>query len=67
MGIQKTQSKDTAATKAVMKNIILNALCNIQNGCITVVKQDNIVIQVNVNESIILDKKQANRNLSEEA
>ncbi len=57
MVIQKTQNKDTTAAKTAMKNIVLHALCNIQNGSITVVKQDNIVIQVNVNETINLNKK----------
>ncbi|HOJ79022.1 MAG TPA: DUF2292 domain-containing protein [Bacillota bacterium] len=36
----------------VFEQTILQALNNVKNGSITVVKQDNVVIQVNISEQL---------------
>ncbi|MCX7745362.1 MAG: YezD family protein [Clostridia bacterium] len=65
MSFQKREKPQ--AVKITLKKFILENLCNIQNGSITIVKQDNTVIQVNVNETITLSTNSLKVNLAEGA
>ncbi|HEY9061819.1 MAG TPA: DUF2292 domain-containing protein [Pseudobacteroides sp.] len=41
--------------KISLSTIIVRAVGDIQNGSVTIIKQDNTVIQVNLNEKITLE------------
>ncbi len=41
--------------KISLSTIIVRAVGDIQNGSVTIIKQDDTVIQVNVNEKIALE------------
>lgn len=59
--------KREAYNKSVISNIIFCEACKIQNGSIKIIKQDNTVIQVNINETIILEHLEGIENIAEEA
>jgi len=52
MSIHKMQNRDSLGNTAIMNSIVSKAICKMQNGSITIVKQDNTIIQINVNERI---------------
>lgn len=66
MSISNSKKSDSLS-RVVISNIVLNEACKIQNGSIKIIKQDNIVIQINVNEKIILDNQVQKENFVEEA
>lgn len=65
MSIAKSKNKDFLK-KTNMENMILNAACKIQDGSIKIIKQDNIIIQININERIVFNSWPENRNCLEE-
>ncbi len=52
--MRNSPKKKPISVKTGLKNIIFETIGNMQNGSITIVKQDNMVIQINVNEKISL-------------
>lgn len=48
---------DKSINEILLRKTILQLAENIHNGAITIVKQDSIVIQINVNEKINLGTK----------
>lgn len=47
-----TAKKKTQCKGNIFEQTILQALNNVKNGSITVVKQDNVIIQVNISEHL---------------
>jgi hypothetical protein len=47
--------KSKPLEKVSLSTFIVRAVGDIQNGSVTIIKQDNTVIQVNVNEKIALE------------
>ncbi len=56
MSIHRKQNRDSIDILALMNNIVFKSICNIQDGSITIIKQDNSIIQVNINEKIQVDE-----------
>jgi len=65
MSIHKKQNRDSIDITAIMNNIVFKSICKIQNGSITIIKQDNSIIQVNVNEKIHFEKQIENEDFVE--
>lgn len=65
MSISKNKNRDSFS-RPIISNIVFDAACKIQNGSIKIIKQDNIVIQININEKIILDNRVCIENFAEE-
>ncbi len=66
MSISK-KDREFTGIKAIMNNIVLSTACEMQNGSITIIKQDNTIIQVNINEKIDLSSQADAGNIVEEA
>jgi hypothetical protein len=67
MSIQKKQNSDLADINVRINNMIFDAICKIGNGSITIIKQDKIVIQINVSEKINFDQQTENESFAKEA
>ena len=67
MSIQKKTSSDLTGINPRINNMIFDAIYNIQNGSVTIIKQDKTVIQINVSEKINIDNQVMSSNFVEEA
>lgn len=67
MSIRKKASRDFAGINQRVNNMIFDAIYNIQNGSVTIIKQDKTVIQINVSEKINFDNQAGSGNFVEEA
>lgn len=67
MSIQKKAGSDLTGINPRINNMIFDAIISIQNGSVTIIKQDKTVIQINVNEKIIFDNQAGSGNFVEEA
>jgi|GEM_PF-1108178 len=56
--------KNDIAARTKLKNTILEALHTIQNGFITIIKQDDTIIQINLNETVLLDGQGIKENIA---
>ncbi|MDS1030780.1 DUF2292 domain-containing protein [Bacillota bacterium LX-D] len=61
------KKKSDIVVKTKLKNTLLEALYTIQNGSITVIKQDNTIIQINLNETIFLGDQSIKENVAKGA
>lgn len=66
VSMTKTKKRE-ALNNSVISNIIFCEACKIQNGSIKIIKQDNTVIQVNINETIIFESLADSKNIGEVA
>jgi hypothetical protein len=53
----QSKNKNSLSTKAIVSEIILQLLHDMQNGSITIIKQDNTVIQVNIHQKTCFGKQ----------
>lgn len=60
MAISKSKNRNSAFNFRVVDNIVFNTASKIQNGSIKIIKQDNIIIQININEKIIINNTAIN-------
>lgn len=67
MSIQKNPNNNLKATNPKINNMIFDAIYNIQNGSVTIIKQDKTVIQINVSEKINFNNQHGSSNFVEEA
>lgn len=67
MDVQAKQSRDLNYTNPGINNMIIDAICNIGNGSVTIIKQDKTVIQINVSERISFGNQTLSSNVVEEA
>jgi hypothetical protein len=67
MGIQRKRSNSITNINTMINNMIFDAICNIVNGSVTIIKQDKTVIQINVSEKISLDDEALSEDFVKEA
>jgi hypothetical protein len=67
MSIQKKTNSNLTGITPKINNMIFDAIYNIQNGSVTIIKQDKTVIQINVSEKINFDNQLGSSNFVEEA
>lgn len=60
MIVPKSKNRNSAHNFKVIDNIVFNTARKIQNGSIKIIKQDNIIIQININEKIVIDNAYVN-------
>ncbi len=67
MSIQRKQTTDSAGINAAINTMIFDTICKIRDGSITIIKQDKIVIQINVSEKINFNQPTENESFAKEA
>ncbi|HOQ01552.1 MAG TPA: DUF2292 domain-containing protein [Acetivibrio clariflavus] len=50
MVVSKSKNRSSKLNFMIIDNIVYNTACKIQNGSIKIIKQDDIIIQININE-----------------
>jgi len=60
MAVSKNKNRSSKLNFMIIDNIVFNTACKIQNGSIKIIKQDNIIIQININEKIDFNNQGVN-------
>ena len=60
MAVSRNKNRSSKLNLMIIDNIVFNTACKIQNGSIKIIKQDNIIIQININEKIDFNNQGVN-------